>query len=72
MSGLTQLDLRQLYEWCRIPYGALWRVNDPALDPIWAQAGELGIPVLIHTADPLFFWEPVNERNFWNDVLYGE
>ncbi len=52
--------------------GELWRVNDPALDPIWAQAGELGIPVLIHTADPFPFWEPVNERNLWNGVLYGE
>jgi len=56
----------------RHPNGELWRVNDPTLDPIWAQAGELGIPILIHTADPLFFWEPVNERNFWNGVLYGE
>ena len=51
---------------------ALWRVNDEALDPIWAKAGELGIPVLIHTADPSFFWMPSDERNFWNGVLYGE
>ncbi len=56
----------------RHPDGTFWRVNDPALDPIWAAAGELGIPVLIHTADPLAFWEPVDERNFWNGVLYGE
>jgi predicted TIM-barrel fold metal-dependent hydrolase len=52
--------------------GKLWHVDDPAFDPIWAKAGELGIPVLIHTADPAAFWEPVNERNFWNGVLYGE
>ena len=56
----------------RHPDGRLWRVNDPALDPIWAKAGELGIPVLIHTADPPAFWEPVYEHNFWNGVLYGE
>lgn len=52
--------------------GTFWRVSDARLDPIWQAAGELGIPVLIHTADPIAFWEPVNERNFWNGVLYGE
>jgi predicted TIM-barrel fold metal-dependent hydrolase len=52
--------------------GALWQVNDPALDPIWQAAGELGIPVLIHTADPAPFWEPVDERSFWSGVLRGE
>ncbi len=50
----------------------LWRVNDGRLDPIWAKAGELGIPVLLHTADPPMFWQPVNEGNFWGGVLHGE
>ena len=39
--------------------------NDPRIDPIWAKAGELGVPVLIHTADPEPFWSPrdsLNER----------
>ena len=39
--------------------------NDPRIDPIWAKAGELGVPVLIHTADPAPFWQPrdsLNER----------
>lgn len=52
--------------------GKLWRIDDPALDPIWAKAGELGIPLLIHAADPAAFWQPVDEDNFWNSVLYGE
>jgi len=52
--------------------GGFWRVNDERLDPIWAKAGELGIPVLLHTADPPAFWEPVNEANFWNIELAGE
>ncbi len=52
--------------------GNFWRVNDKRLDPIWAKAGELGLPVLIHTADPPAFWQPVNESNFWNGVIYGE
>ncbi|TFH66464.1 MAG: amidohydrolase, partial [Gemmatimonadales bacterium] len=37
--------------------------DDPRLDPLWAKAGELGIPVLIHTADPWQFWEPVDKYN---------
>lgn len=38
-------------------------VDDPRLDPIWEKCGELKIPVLIHTADPKSFWDPVNEQN---------
>ncbi|MDX1394905.1 MAG: amidohydrolase family protein [Gemmatimonadota bacterium] len=39
------------------------RVDDPRLDPIWSMAGELGIPVLIHTGDPAEFWAPRDEHN---------
>lgn len=38
-------------------------VDDPRLDPIWDKAGELKIPVLIHTADPKPFWDPMDEKN---------
>ena len=38
-------------------------VDDPRLDPIWAKCGELGIPVLIHTADPKSFWDAFNADN---------
>ncbi len=38
-------------------------VDDERLDAIWAKAGELHIPVLIHTADPKPFWDPVDEKN---------
>jgi predicted TIM-barrel fold metal-dependent hydrolase len=43
--------------------GRLIPVDDPRLDPLWAMAGELGVPVLIHTADPLAFFRPLDERN---------
>ncbi len=43
--------------------GSLVSVDDPRIDPIWAKAGELGIPVLIHTADPAPFWDPLNRFN---------
>lgn len=38
-------------------------VDDPRLDPIWAKCGELGIPVLIHSADPASFWQPMDADN---------
>lgn len=39
------------------------QTDDPRIDPIWAKAGELGIPVLIHTGEPAVFWAPINENN---------
>jgi predicted TIM-barrel fold metal-dependent hydrolase len=38
-------------------------VDDPRLDPIWKRCGDLKIPVLIHTADPKSFWDPMDEKN---------
>jgi predicted TIM-barrel fold metal-dependent hydrolase len=56
----------------RHPDGSFWRIDDERLDPIWAEAGRLGLPILMHTADPRPFWQPVTDRNFWDGVLYGE
>jgi predicted TIM-barrel fold metal-dependent hydrolase len=38
-------------------------IDDPRIDPVWAKCGELGIPVLIHAADPKQFWEPIDKNN---------
>lgn len=38
-------------------------IDDVRLDPIWAKCGELGIPVLIHAADPKSFWEEFDKDN---------
>ncbi|MFN9347325.1 MAG: amidohydrolase family protein [Planctomycetota bacterium] len=43
--------------------GSLIQIDDPKWDPIWDTCGELGIPVLMHTADPSAFFRPVDERN---------
>lgn len=43
--------------------GALLLPDDARLDPLWTAAGELGVPVAIHTADPVAFFDPVDERN---------
>jgi predicted TIM-barrel fold metal-dependent hydrolase len=45
--------------------GALIAVDDPELDPLFEKAGELDMPVAIHTGDPVAFWlppTPANER----------
>ena len=38
-------------------------IDDPRLDPIWAKCAALGIPVLIHAADPKQFWQPIDKNN---------
>jgi predicted TIM-barrel fold metal-dependent hydrolase len=43
--------------------GDLIRVDDPRWDPIWEVCGELGLPVLMHTADPSAFFEAVSDTN---------
>ncbi len=47
----------------RDQYGALVAVDDPRLDPLWAVPGELGLPVLIHVADPVAFFDPLDATN---------
>lgn len=51
------------------PSGERIPVDDPALDPVFAAAGELGMPVAIHSGDPEAFWLPVNARNPRKDEL---
>jgi predicted TIM-barrel fold metal-dependent hydrolase len=41
----------------------LVKVDDARLNPIWETAGELGLPVLIHIADPVAFFDPIDETN---------
>ncbi|MTI86598.1 MAG: amidohydrolase [Balneolaceae bacterium] len=43
--------------------GSRVHTDDPRLDPVWAKAGELGMPVLIHTGEPAVFWAPINKKN---------
>ncbi len=43
--------------------GTRLRIDDPDLDPVWEAAGRLGVPVLIHTAEPQEFFEPIDFAN---------
>ncbi len=38
-------------------------IDDRRLDPVWEKCAELGIPVLIHAADPKSFWDPMDASN---------
>ncbi|MCL4529961.1 MAG: amidohydrolase family protein [Chloroflexi bacterium] len=43
--------------------GQVVKVDDARLDPIWETAAQLGLPVLIHVADPVAFFDPIDEMN---------
>jgi predicted TIM-barrel fold metal-dependent hydrolase len=47
----------------RDPSGELVMPDDPRLTPIWEKVAELGVPVLIHTADPVAFFRPLDRFN---------
>jgi predicted TIM-barrel fold metal-dependent hydrolase len=43
--------------------GELLLPDDRRLTPLWETAAELEVPAFIHTADPVAFFDPVDERN---------
>ncbi|HLY72633.1 MAG TPA: amidohydrolase family protein [Planctomycetota bacterium] len=47
--------------------GETLKIDDPRLDPFWDKCGELGLPVLIHSADPKEYWYPLT----YNSLHYG-
>ena len=49
--------------------GELLAVDDPRLDAAFEHAGEVGLPVLIHTGDPKAFFEPPTPDNERYDEL---
>lgn len=38
-------------------------VDDERLDPLWMTAGELNLPVMVHVADPVAFFDPIDATN---------
>jgi predicted TIM-barrel fold metal-dependent hydrolase len=47
----------------RDQHDRLVTVDDPRLDVIWQTAAELNLPVLMHVADPVAFFDPLDETN---------
>jgi predicted TIM-barrel fold metal-dependent hydrolase len=51
--------------------GKLIPIDDERLDPMWQAAGELDVPVLIHIADPVAFFQPLDRFNERWEELHG-
>lgn len=47
----------------RDPAGELIMPDDERLDLVWDAVADVGVPVTIHVADPIAFFEPLDERN---------
>ena len=51
-------------------------IDDSRFDPLWDEAGALGVPVFVHIAEPAAFYEPADDRNDLrrsaNWSLYGK
>jgi len=52
--------------------GARLMPDDPRVVRVLQEAGALGLPVLIHTADPMAFFAPLDERNERLDELAAQ
>ena len=44
-------------------HGDLVKVDDERLAPLWQAAGEMEMPIMIHVADPVAFFDPIDETN---------
>ncbi|MBN8590695.1 MAG: amidohydrolase family protein [Anaerolineae bacterium] len=47
----------------RDQHGVLVAIDDPRLVPLWETAAELHLPVTIHIADPVAFFQPLDSFN---------
>jgi uncharacterized protein len=56
--------------------GQVYYIDDERFDPLWDEAGKLGLPVFVHIAEPAAFYEPADEHNELrrsaNWSLYGK
>ena len=49
--------------------GALVAIDDARLDPLWQTTSDLGVPVVIHVADPVAFFDPLDNKNErWDEL----
>lgn len=61
--GLKLLKTLGLYLREGIDTGALVGLDDARFDPMWEACAATGLPVFLHTADPLAFFEPTDRHN---------
>jgi predicted TIM-barrel fold metal-dependent hydrolase len=51
--------------------GVLVSVDDARLEPLWQTTSDLGLPVIIHVADPVAFFDPLDRNNERWDELHA-
>lgn len=61
--GIKCLKTLGLYLRDKVKTGSLVKVDDPRFDPMWEAAGSLGMPIAIHTSDPVAFFRTVDKYN---------
>jgi predicted TIM-barrel fold metal-dependent hydrolase len=63
-KGISGLKLfKQFGLGHRNPDGSLVKIDDSRWDEIWQACGRLELVVLMHTADPSAFFQPIDETN---------
>ncbi len=69
LEEAARLGVRGIKVWkplglrARDPHGRVVAVDDERLDPLWATAARLSLPVVVHVADPIAFFDPLDGRN---------
>lgn len=61
--GIKVLKTLGLYLRDKVKTGSLVKVDDPRFDPMWEAAGALGMPIAIHTSDPVAFFRTIDKYN---------
>ncbi len=63
-AGASALkEVKRLGLGARWESGELLKIDDPVLDPVWERCAKLGVPMFIHTSDPLAFHQPLSQTN---------
>ena len=61
--GVKVLKTLGLYLRENVKTGPLVKIDDRRFDPMWDAAGQLNLPVFIHTSDPDAFFTPIDRFN---------
>lgn len=62
-SGVGELGDKGFGEYYSYPVASGLHVDDLKLRPLFAKCGELGLPVSIHVAEPMWMYEPMDSTN---------
>ncbi len=70
-KGVKVLKTLGLYLREQVTTGPLVAIDDKRFDPMWDACGALGLPVAIHIADPVAFFDPVDRFNERYEELHA-